>query len=341
MEEFRFKLFFKFNSKKCELVKTEYNCLTNRRIITCVRGQQERVGFFQWRRGVQALALLLLKSKRASFDGIEPALIEGGRKSLAASLGYSIAKNSTWSNNMFGSDFGGRSYIRTVLRYSNLEPRGDVPVVFRVNQNVLSSLQIGIFVNSDLIQCPIMLNRMIEIIESKKEDIPLATSIYSLNSIDLLLQENIDSLDFSSEWLRIVGQVVLDTKVKLRATCFDKELSTWWRTFAGRVYFNQNYQAILNGTKILRFFVADPDNSVVFNEVLRHALAHRSIGVDSRVELLENFHPWLDGDFVSIHDSRFVACHVPEDKSELIVKRGLVEEATDYFDAIFNGNAIV
>ena len=83
---------------------------------------------FRWTPAVQALCLLLLRSKAfgqcapaSAADYIPP--LTGGAGSAAASLDYAISKQPLWLLNVFGLDKQGNCLIRRLINRTNSERR--------------------------------------------------------------------------------------------------------------------------------------------------------------------------------------------------------------------------
>lgn len=96
------------------------------------------LGTFRWNHAVRALCILALRYfiHRES-DRPEDRSLAGGAGSLAASLDYSIAKNTGWLADVFGSDSNGTLVVRKLITRQNPERKRPGPVVVAFTKKVL------------------------------------------------------------------------------------------------------------------------------------------------------------------------------------------------------------
>jgi hypothetical protein len=116
--------------------------ILTRRIVS-IRGSvaPEYIGTFRWSAGVRAVSLLLTRQAIISINrrggGTNesfPASIEGGSKSLAASLDYAISKQPLWLQDMFGTTPQGTAISKLLFRRMNPDRKRPGPVtVFIAN----------------------------------------------------------------------------------------------------------------------------------------------------------------------------------------------------------------
>lgn len=108
-------------------------------------------GNFRWSSGVRALALLMIrhavvldKRRNGSEEPFEPAAIEGGNHSLAASLDYALTKQPLWLQDMFGVSPQGGQLSRLLFRRVNPDRKRPGPViVFIANRDFEVSVEVN------------------------------------------------------------------------------------------------------------------------------------------------------------------------------------------------------
>ena len=116
----------------------------------CIRGTNSvvtNVGTFRWNQAVRAVCILALRYfiYRES-DRAEDRSLVGGAGSLAASLDYSIAKNTGWLSDVFGSDSNGTLVVRKLITRQNPERKRPGPVVVAFTKNIQD---MGFFLNGE------------------------------------------------------------------------------------------------------------------------------------------------------------------------------------------------
>jgi hypothetical protein len=116
----------------------------------CTRGSNSvvpNVGTFRWNQAVRAMCILALRYfiYRES-DHAEDRSLAGGVGSLAASLDYSIAKNTGWLSEVFGSDSNGTLVVRKLITRQNPERKRPGPVVVAFTKKLVD---MSFYVNGD------------------------------------------------------------------------------------------------------------------------------------------------------------------------------------------------
>mgnify|MGYP000591045790 CR=1 FL=1 len=108
---------------------------------------------FQWTPAVQSMVLLVLKTAALGKENrLSEALIEGGQGSPASSLDYSIGKAPAWMLDVFGVDRSGLPLAKRLFRRTNPERKRNGPVAVAINESMLPSSAISIFINHQEIQ---------------------------------------------------------------------------------------------------------------------------------------------------------------------------------------------
>ncbi len=106
----------------------------------CSRGANSvvpNVGTFRWNQAVRALCILALRYFLYRDSGrAEECSLAGGAGSLAASLDYSIAKNTGWLAEVFGSDSNGSLVVRKLITRQNPERKRPGPVVVAFTKKI-------------------------------------------------------------------------------------------------------------------------------------------------------------------------------------------------------------
>lgn len=126
-------------AERAELVKTRFAHprLAAERIA--VRGKTPgalfEAGSFQWTKGVQALALLILGALCGTPK--DEADLTGTRGSAAAALDEAVHKSSLWVLDMFGMDLTGTALAKRLLLRSNTGLRRPGPVSISLNRSFL------------------------------------------------------------------------------------------------------------------------------------------------------------------------------------------------------------
>lgn len=108
---------------------------------------------FQWTPAVQSMALLVLRTAALGRENrLSEALIEGGQGSPASSLDYSIGKAPAWMLDIFGVDRSGSPLAKRLFRRTNPERKRNGPVAVAINESMLPSPAITIFIDHREIQ---------------------------------------------------------------------------------------------------------------------------------------------------------------------------------------------
>jgi hypothetical protein len=142
-------LYFESAAQRTELTKTRFihPLLSAERVA--VRGKMAGAifesGTFQWTKGVQALARLLIAALAAS--GAGDADLGGTRGSLAAALDEAVHKGSLWLIDMFGMDGSGVALAKRLLLRSNPGLRRPGPVCLSLNRTFLPPAKISVILN--------------------------------------------------------------------------------------------------------------------------------------------------------------------------------------------------
>ncbi len=141
------------NSTAPQLIETRFFHPLAGREIRAVRGKTggafQNVGSFQWSVGVKAIITLLAtcaaEARKSNSNRVVQLLGEGA--SHAASLDYSLSKNTAWLCEMFGSDSAGFPLARRLIVRSNSERRRPGPVIISLNHHFLPPRAISVFID--------------------------------------------------------------------------------------------------------------------------------------------------------------------------------------------------
>lgn len=170
-------LILKFLSHDGEvfLEATEF-ALSGAVVRRCVRGTNSvvpNVGTFRWNQAVRAICILALRYfiYRES-DRAEDRSLAGGAGSLAASLDYSIAKNTAWLSEVFGSDSNGTSVVRKLITRQNPERKRPGPVVVAFTK---STLDMGFYLNREKLSSKEALHNLLTSLDTadRTADLPI------------------------------------------------------------------------------------------------------------------------------------------------------------------------
>ena len=116
---------------------------------TCSRGKtggaQKKNGSFQWTPAVQALAIFFLQA--ASESAAEKVALRGFYGSPATSLDFAINKQPVWLLDMFGVTTNGTCLVNRIISRTNPGSKRPGPVELSLNESVLPSEHIEIYVN--------------------------------------------------------------------------------------------------------------------------------------------------------------------------------------------------
>ena len=148
-----------------ELTEVRFGCPGGDEQFISVRGfklQNGANGTFQWSRAVQAVSVLLLKTKAYCVaqdrSGLPFPVIAGERNSLASSLDYALAKQPLWLLDMFGVQEDGKSTADLLFPRRNRERKRPGPVIISVEQALLRPENIAVFYNRLLVSDASALN---------------------------------------------------------------------------------------------------------------------------------------------------------------------------------------
>ena len=139
--------------------------------IRAVRGKTSGAyrGFstFQWTPAVQSMALLMLRTAALPNDtmGERSAVLEGYSNSPASSLDYSVGKCPCWMLDVFGVDSNGNPLAKKLFKRTNPERKRKGPCAVSINQSMLKSSDINIFINGKAIADHTYLSSVADIIE--------------------------------------------------------------------------------------------------------------------------------------------------------------------------------
>jgi hypothetical protein len=132
----------------------------------CSRGTNSvlpNVGTFRWNQAVRALCILALRySIYRESDRAEDRSLAGGAGSLAASLDYSIAKNTAWLSEVFGSDANGTLVVRKLITRQNPERKRPGPVVVAFTKKLLD---MAFYVNGEEVDSNKDLHEILTLLE--------------------------------------------------------------------------------------------------------------------------------------------------------------------------------
>ena len=140
-----------------ELSQTRFCHLLLDRELVCIRGKTAGAyagcSTFQWTKAVQALALLVIRSKAqvlapVKFDGFFAPHLIGGASSLAASLDYALDKQTTWLLEMFGWDRAGIPTARRIIHRTNPGRKRPGPVALSFSRLFLEDTALSLSLNS-------------------------------------------------------------------------------------------------------------------------------------------------------------------------------------------------
>jgi hypothetical protein len=144
--------------------------IENEPFRTCVRGKTTgaygAVGTFHWSSGVRATAALFLRAKLSDESTRVEPLLNGGARSLAASLDYAITKQPAWLQDMFGVSATGKTYAKRLFRVTNSHRKRGGPVGISVNPHLCRSNSVCVVLDGKAIEDPSMLRSMIALIEN-------------------------------------------------------------------------------------------------------------------------------------------------------------------------------
>ena len=139
-----------------ELIRTNFKSPMLPEPVTAVRGKTSGAYStevtFQWTSAVQSLSTLLLKAtaRQKLNMSLKTPLLEGGKGSMASSLDASLYKQTSWLD-MFGSNIRGDSLSKRVFLRTNPGRRRFGPVLISLNDRLIPSNAIKIYVDSRLV----------------------------------------------------------------------------------------------------------------------------------------------------------------------------------------------
>lgn len=137
-----------------------YSSKDNKKHIS-VRGKDSGAfigaGSFIWSAGVRAVCIFFLKScyhhNQSNIFNVFPPVMRGERSTPSHSLALSVAKGPNWMHEMFGSDISGNSYLRRIIKASNLYFKLGSIVSLGLNTNILPYSNIEIYLDNEQITC--------------------------------------------------------------------------------------------------------------------------------------------------------------------------------------------
>lgn len=133
-----------------ELVRTDFYCSLFGERLQTERGKGNIGAFkgsFQWTQGVQAVAILVLKTLLSKTPSESEASLSGSSSSAASSLDYALSKPPTWMLDMFGCSSSGEPIVRRLFKRVNPEQKLPGPVSVSLNLSFLPQTGIKIFIN--------------------------------------------------------------------------------------------------------------------------------------------------------------------------------------------------
>jgi hypothetical protein len=178
-------LFFRGSSdSQIQLVEVSFTRTPNDAALRTIRGKfcylSSAHGSFQWTKAVQALTLLLIKSKIFGSDH-ELASLSGEVGSFAASLDYAMSKEPAWLSEMFGTDKDGDLFARRLMRRTNPERKRAGPVVISINSHVLVPSSIRIYLDGAEVSGTESLMRILHSFDATRLENSLASSNNALD----------------------------------------------------------------------------------------------------------------------------------------------------------------
>jgi hypothetical protein len=144
------------------------------------RVQKGKIGSFQWTPGVKALSIICLNAlvRHTKSNHTYLPLLEGGRRSLAASLDYALNKQPEWLFNMFGADNQCNAYLRQIIFRSNSGIRRAGPVGISLNENLLAPNSISIYLENTPARDPEELDRLSQSIIQNEQSLASYTNVF-------------------------------------------------------------------------------------------------------------------------------------------------------------------
>jgi hypothetical protein len=132
--------------------------------LKCNRGKiadSKGDGTFGWTNSVKAICSLCVRHKLRAFgtSNISPdahsttaGCISGTKGSLAASLGYALAKEPLWLQEMFGVDSKGAPILKRILNRTNPELKRPGPTQISINHAVVGPHSIRVYLGPQLVE---------------------------------------------------------------------------------------------------------------------------------------------------------------------------------------------
>jgi len=117
---------------------------------------------FNWTLAVRAMSLLCISALSSEN---EPQGLSGSEGSPAASLDYSISKNTAWLADMFGIAQDGSPLARKLFLRSNPERKRPGPVVISLNTSIISAPDIELYLDNNRLTSKEQLDALYESIE--------------------------------------------------------------------------------------------------------------------------------------------------------------------------------
>lgn len=168
-----------FSTQPVQLERTEFLVSDGDPLVserTKDRGAYPESGSFEWRSGVKAMSILLLRSAAFALRGetSSTAVLEGAVKSPANSLGSVLVehleKMPRWPKDMFGPrQASARPRVLDLISHTNAGRKRknapNSPVVLAINPHLLPPGNIHVYLGRSRVQDPSMLGRMADEIE--------------------------------------------------------------------------------------------------------------------------------------------------------------------------------
>jgi hypothetical protein len=165
-----------FYGEKPQLIQTSFSRAGQEQRL-CIRGKTagsfQNAGTFQWTTAVQALCVVLIKTRLADLEpatrgaessASETLYLSGLKGSPAASLDYALVKQPMWLTDMFGTDATGVTYARRLINRTNSQRKLPGPVTLSINLNVLAPADIRIMWNDELVSSAEQLENLLSLI---------------------------------------------------------------------------------------------------------------------------------------------------------------------------------
>jgi hypothetical protein len=232
-----------------ELLETWFTHPLLPKPLKCTRGKiaDSNDGTFGWTNAVKAISSLCVRHKLRAFHASDTSAssrstrtgsISGTRGSLAASLGYALAKEPLWLQEMFGMDSKGAPILKRILNRSNPELKRPGPTEISINHTVISPDSIRIYLGSQLVEDEAGLQDLLRALEGSSEK--LSTTEQRCESTFLVHQPTSDFLSLGNRLRNLLPQEDCHNTVKER---FISE--AMWALRTPEIFSRYGYQAAL------------------------------------------------------------------------------------------------